>query len=252
MNTDHAKAIKGMGIANIVLAALGILGVLCVWAMLGVSGAAISGSGYDYFYTDSGYYMTVDDINAILGVLGVLIFFVFVGCVLILIAGIMAVRGANKPEKLKGVMIWNIVGAVASFCSGTWISLVLCIITAVFANKDKKLYEQAMPVYGAAPVAPAMSGAPVQPQQPYVAPVVPVAPAQPASDPAPVTPTEPVAAAAVTETAAVEAAVPAEPVAAVEETVAAAEPAVMVPDNYIEDATTDVTVIEEPADKPEA
>ena len=28
MNTNHAKAIKGMSIANIVLAALGILGML--------------------------------------------------------------------------------------------------------------------------------------------------------------------------------------------------------------------------------
>ena len=31
-----------------------------------------------------------------------------------LIAGIMGVRGANKPEKLKSVMVWNIVGAVAT------------------------------------------------------------------------------------------------------------------------------------------
>lgn len=242
MNTSHAKAIKGMGIANIVLGALGILGVVCLWAMLGASGAAISGSGYDYFYTDDGYYMTVDDINMILGMLGFLVFFMLIAGVLILIAGIMAVRGADKPEKLKGVMIWNIVGAVASFCGGNWVSLVLCIITAVFANKDKKLYAPAAPVYGAAPVAPVYGAAPVapvQPQQPYVAPAAPVVPAQPVSDPAPVTPAEPVAAAAVTETAVVEA--------------APAEPAVVVPDNYLEDATADVTIIEEPADdKPEA
>ena len=49
MNTNHAKAIKGMSIANIVLAALGIFGMLIAWAGLGVGGAAISGSGYDYF-----------------------------------------------------------------------------------------------------------------------------------------------------------------------------------------------------------
>ena len=47
MNTNHAKAIKGMSIANIVLAALGIFGMLIAWAGLGVGGAAISGSGYD-------------------------------------------------------------------------------------------------------------------------------------------------------------------------------------------------------------
>ena len=42
MNTNHAKAIKGMSIANIVLAALGIFGMLIAWAGLGVGGAAQS------------------------------------------------------------------------------------------------------------------------------------------------------------------------------------------------------------------
>ena len=32
MNTSHAKAIKGMSIANIVLASLGIIGILIAWA----------------------------------------------------------------------------------------------------------------------------------------------------------------------------------------------------------------------------
>ncbi|WP_289636081.1 hypothetical protein [uncultured Adlercreutzia sp.] len=44
MNTSHAKAIKGMSIANIVLASLGIIGILIAWAMLGVGGAAINDS----------------------------------------------------------------------------------------------------------------------------------------------------------------------------------------------------------------
>ncbi|MFR5828212.1 MAG: hypothetical protein ACLUE1_03695 [Adlercreutzia equolifaciens] len=48
MNTNHAKAIKGMSIANIVLAALGIFGMLIAWAGLGV-GSPIP-SGFDYFY----------------------------------------------------------------------------------------------------------------------------------------------------------------------------------------------------------
>ena len=69
MNTNHAKAIKGMSIANIVLAALGIFGMLIAWAGLGVGGAAISGSGYDYFYTDDGLYFTTDDVSVLLGML---------------------------------------------------------------------------------------------------------------------------------------------------------------------------------------
>ena len=74
MNTSHAKAIKGMSIANIVLASLGIIGILIAWAMLGVGGAAINDSGYDYFYTDEGYIIEMSDINMILGLLGGFIF----------------------------------------------------------------------------------------------------------------------------------------------------------------------------------
>ena len=143
MNTNHAKAIKGMSIANIVLAALGILGMLIAWAGLGVGGAAISGSGYDYFYTEDGLYFTTDDVSALLGMLGFLVFLVIVCAVLILVAGILGVRGAAKPEKLRGIMIWNIVAAVVSLLSCCWVSLVLCIIVAVFANKDRALYAAA-------------------------------------------------------------------------------------------------------------
>lgn len=251
MNTSHAKAIKGMSIANIVLASLGIIGILIAWAMLGVGGAAINDSGYDYFYTDEGYIIEMSDINMILGLLGGFIFWGFACLVLVLIAGIMGVRGANKPEKLKSVMVWNIVGAVASFLGAGIISLVLCIVVAVFANKDKKLYAMASPyaapvcnapTYGA-PAAPQVPTQPVAPQQPAVA----QAPAAPAaapvavatetlvSDPAPVTPATEVTAEAVTAEV-------------------AAEPAVVVPDNYIEDAQASVTVVEEtPAnDKPQA
>ena len=139
MNTNHAKAIKGMSIANIVLAALGIFGMLIAWAGLGVGGAAISGSGYDYFYTDDGLYFTTDDVSVLLGMLGFLVFLVIVCAVLILIAGILGVRGAAKPDKLRGIMIWNIVAAVVSLLSCCWVSLVLCIIVAVFARGSLRL-----------------------------------------------------------------------------------------------------------------
>ena len=199
MNTNHAKAIKGMSIANIVLAALGIFGMLIAWAGLGVGGAAISGSGYDYFYTDDGLYFTTDDVSVLLGMLGFLVFLVIVCAVLILIAGILGVRGAAKPDKLRGIMIWNIVAAVVSLLSCCWVSLVLCIIVAVFANKDRALYAAApapAAPYGYAPAAAPV--APVAPQQPVQA--APVAPQQPAT-PAPVAAAAPVAAeAGVTET----------------------------------------------------
>ncbi|MEY8460513.1 hypothetical protein AALA69_05215 [Eggerthellaceae bacterium 24-137] len=227
MNTNHAKAIKGMSIANIVLAALGILGTLVTWMGLGAGGAVVSSSGYDYFYTDEGYTIDVSDLNAILGVLSIFVFWVFACLVLVLVAGIMGVRGANKPEKLKGVMTWNIVGAVASFLGAGFISLVLCIIVAVFANKDKQALAAApyaAPAYAPVPTVPAQPQQPAAPQTPVVAPLT--------SDPAPVTPAAAPAAEAVSATE-----------------VAAAEPAIVLPDNYIEDAQAGVTIVEEtPAD----
>lgn len=197
MNTNHAKAIKGMGIANIVIAALGILGMVICWAMLGVGSSYVSGSGYDYFYTDDGVVINTSDVNMILGIAGVLVFWMIVCFVIVLIAGIMSVRGAARPEKLKGVMIWNIIGAIAGFIGAGIVSLVLCVISAVFANKDRNaaLAGASTPVYTApqyAPVAPAM------PQQPYAAPVA------PAPTGSPVTPTTPIAAQSVTPVAPVE------------------------------------------------
>lgn len=257
MNTTHAKAIKGMSIANIVLAALGIFGCLIACAGLGAGGAAVTGSGYDYFYTDDGVMITTGDLAGLLGFLGIFVFLGVICFIFVLVAGIMGVRGSDKPEKLKGVMTWNIVGAVASFLTGGLITLVLCIVVAVFANKDKKALAYGTP-YGAQPYgAPVQPQAPVAPQQPVAAAVaVPVAAAVAAeavagtgvpataatapatevaaieetlvSDPAPVTPAADVATEAVTATE-----------------VAAAEPAVVIPDNYIEDAQAGVTVIEE-------
>lgn len=242
MNTNHAKAIKGMSIANIVLAALGIFGMLIAWAGLGVGGAAISGSGYDYFYTDDGLYFTTDDVSVLLGMLGFLVFLVIVCAVLILIAGILGVRGAAKPDKLRGIMIWNIVAAVVSLLSCCWVSLVLCIIVAVFANKDRALY-------AAAPAPAAPYG--LRADRCAVAPVAPRSPSgRPRRAPAACRPgarrcCAPVAAeAVVTETVA---AAPAEPVAAEAVTTKGAEP---VPAAVMETVEEDTFAPPRPPRKP--
>ena len=196
MNTTHAKAIKGMSIANIVLAALGIFGCLIACAGLGVGGYAVTGSGYDYVYTDDGIMVTTGDVAGILAFLGIFVFLGVICFIFVLVAGIMGVRGSNRPEKLKGVMVWNIVGAVASFFAGGLVTLVLCIVVAYGTP------------YGAQPY-----GAPVQPQAP-------VAPQQPVAAVAAVPVAAAVAAEAVAGTGvpATPATAPATEVAAIEET----------------------------------
>ena len=76
-----------------------------------------------------------------------------------LVAGIKALGAANDPAKLKGAMAWNIVGAVASFLGLGLVTTVLCIIVAVFANKDKAALEAGY-FYAQPPAQP-------QPQPPY-------------------------------------------------------------------------------------
>lgn len=245
MYPNHAKAIKGMSIANIVLGILTILGGMGGCAAFGVGGAALA--GYDYIPLDDGTYLDAAATAGILGVFSILMVLLVICGIVVLVAGIMGVRGADKPEKLKSVMVWNIVGAVVSFFGTGIISAVLCIIVAVFANKDKNAYAAgaAAAPYGAY----GAYGAPVPP----VAPVAPAAPQQPAVSNAPVVPTTPVAAEAVT---------PQQPAPAQVEAVAheaevaaehAADPAIILPNDNIQDVDVASVVIEEPdSDKPQA
>lgn len=249
MYTNHAKAIKGMSIANIVLGVLTILGGMGGCATLGVGGAALS--SYDYIPLDDGTYLDAAATAGVLGVFSILMVLMAIGGIVILVAGIMGMRGADKPEKLKGVMTWNIVGAVVSFfCSGL-ISTVLCIIVAVFANKDKNAY--AAGAYGAAPQP--YGYAPTTAPVASAAPAAPVAPQQPDFASSPVAPTTPIAAEAVTP----QQPAPAEVEAVVAEAEVAAEhaadPAVVLPDNNVEAVEVVTTAEEVPADgedKPQA
>lgn len=248
MNTSHAKAIKGMSIANIVLGALGLAGTLIVWMVLGAGGSYVANSGYDYFYTDDGYIINTSDINMILGLIGFFVFWMLICFAIVLVAGIIGVRGAAKPDKLKGVMVWNIVGAVASFLGAGIVSLVLCIVVAVFANKDKKAFE-------ATPCAAPVYAAPQQPGAAAAAAAVPVAAAVAAEAVAGAAMPATAATAPAAEVVATEQVVAAEPLASDPAPVtpttaeaaaeAAAEPAILLPDNYIEDAQAGVTIVEE-------
>ncbi len=173
MYSNHAKAIKGLSIANIVLASLGLLLTIACWILMAIGGAAVMGSaGYIDYSTSS---VSQGDILAIFGTFSGLLILVFAFALVVLIAGIMGVRNASHPEKLTSVMVWNIIGAVSYIIGVGWVGVafaVLCIVVAIFSYQDKKAFTAGTyygaPVYGgmaqnSMPM-PGQSGAPVASQ----------------------------------------------------------------------------------------
>lgn len=158
MQTDHAKTIKGLSIATIVLSSIAILGCLIGFFALGVGGFAANTYGLDAIHYSQnhvdhsmaahmgdGYYgsyaFSEDDLMGLLEfalVLGTIgIAWGLLCAIVSLVAGIIGLRGANVPERLGRVFGWGIAGAVAAFLSGRIITCVLLVIAAVYASKDK-------------------------------------------------------------------------------------------------------------------
>lgn len=182
MQKNHAKAIKGMSIAALVLSGISIvLSLLCIIIfsfasdLLYTYGKDAIYDLYDYQYGDMfdmsyghghsyghdiypyGYGLDVDDYTylypAVFGMLNGMMVFVLVCSVVSLIASIMGLRLEQTPKSLKNGFVWFIVGAVVSGISIGLPTCVLFILMAVFANMDKKLiegqYAQPYGAYGA-------------------------------------------------------------------------------------------------------
>ena len=64
--------------------------------------------------------------------------FILVCAIITMIASIMAIRNADKPEKLGGAFVMAIVGAVAGAISGGLVRLVLHIVSAVYISKVRR------------------------------------------------------------------------------------------------------------------
>lgn len=152
MKNAHAGAIKGMSIAVIVLAALGIIGAILIMVFSGLLSAVVLDGGYglmndltyEYGSLDGSYYDYLGPEDALfisifmMLVGGGLSIWVLVCCIVTLIAGIFGVLHAANPAKLGLVMGWAIAGAILSFLGGSIVTVVLLIIVAVFANSDKR------------------------------------------------------------------------------------------------------------------
>lgn len=139
---------------------------------------------------------TVGEIgSAVSGIIMVLIWIFVVldiiGCVVTMVAAILAMRNCDNPNKLSGAFVWSIVGAVIALLGCRIITMVLLIINCVYINKVRAF--RTLPAAAAAaaqesPVPPFASA--VEPAAaPGAAPQPPAA-EQPAADAAPVPPQE--------------------------------------------------------------
>ena len=152
MNSD-SRAVKGLNIAIIVLAALSLVGSIFVAFSVGVVGIAFSDPSvqsslydelyYDYYYGDlydSG--LTPDDMIALLiglGSVGVAFSLLTLGTsIFTLITGIFGVRNAGNADKLGSTFIMTIISSVLNVLCFSLIMLILLIISAVFINKVRK------------------------------------------------------------------------------------------------------------------
>lgn len=88
-----------------------------------------------------GYSTSSEDVEAImdiaLAVVNALLIWEIIVSAVTLVFGILGIVGAGKQEKLKALTVCGIVGAVIAFLGGHIVLVVLFIISAVMANKDK-------------------------------------------------------------------------------------------------------------------
>ena len=128
MQTSHARTIRGLSIAVVILSILSILGLIFSLAFIGVGGAALGNeevrgaASYslsmdpDSAYTMEQLGITEDDAFGMLGFLlglgAVYVFWGIICSIVTLIAGIIGMRNYDKTDKLGKVFGWSIAGAV--------------------------------------------------------------------------------------------------------------------------------------------
>lgn len=161
MQTKNAGTIKGLGIAVLALSIFVMLCCLLSFALLGITNAAFGegafmdrfahelsseldyayGYGHGFGYDD--YDMSLGIVSFVLSILGVLVGWELLSCIVSLIAGIVAMRQAKDIAKYGSIFSWAIAGAIASLLGGRIIATALLVVIAVFANKDKNAAETA-------------------------------------------------------------------------------------------------------------
>lgn len=153
--TSNAKAISGLSIAVVVLASIALATFVIGWIFVVLGGSLFNDWGpraleyglqhHDYGshhgYVDD-YGLTVGDImelgNFGLFVGGAAVLWEALMSAVSLVAGILGVKNGKIPEKLGSVFGWGIAAAICSLLSGRVIAMILSIIVAVLAYRDKR------------------------------------------------------------------------------------------------------------------
>ncbi len=145
MQGKHTNTIRGLGIAAIALSAVTLLGCLFCAVVLGLTGSVFDGAlmeslAYEFSY---GYHdpLLAEGVGSIigltLGLIGLVVGWEVLTCVVTLIAGILGVRHAADPAKLGGVFGWSIAGAVAALLGGRLIAMGVLIALAIFVKRTQ-------------------------------------------------------------------------------------------------------------------
>lgn len=144
MQNQDARTVRGLSIASVILAGIGValwgiiaLGVLVGGGLFGLFGFAACSSG-----AACG---TAAEAGIAAGVLGVsfFIFFIMLAfglglAAICLIAGIKGMKNFNNPNAYDNLFAWSIGAAVASFVTGGVVSTVLFVITAAFLSRMRQ------------------------------------------------------------------------------------------------------------------
>lgn len=181
MQNNRAKGLKGLGIAVIVIAAISLVGCILAIVACVMGGLYVDHYGIGPLYIDNGpgpgYELKPHEARQ-LASFGIVAAIALMGWavvmnIVVLIAGIIGLRRADRPEKMGGVFALSIAGAVCALLGGKLISVVLLVIMAVIANQIKNAPD------GEAAAAPFAAPAVEFAAAPVAAPVEPATPATP-------------------------------------------------------------------------
>lgn len=157
MNTD-SHVLKGLNIAIVVLASLGIL-VSILMATLFSAGSVwvldpnVSTmieqqiNAYPEFREEVIGFDTVAVASNAMGMAGGLFGVVMIAKIIALIAGILGIRNADRPDHLGVTFALAIIAAIVNFIFGGIIEAILLVISAVYIARVRKTNVSATPAY---------------------------------------------------------------------------------------------------------